>query len=932
MKPLILVSVLTLSLLPSALIAQERATVSGTITDRSKGYALPSATVSIAPVSDTGAKTYTSSDLKGAFSFNAIATGEYIISITYVGYKPAEKKLRVTGDQTAYTLRFQLEEDAQLLDEVSVQGRATRAEQKGDSLQYNAEAFQVMMGSSAEDLLAKIPGIVVEGGTIQAQGEQVQKVLVDGKEFFEGDVNLAIKNLPSDIIASIEVFDKKSEQAEFTGFDDGEEIKTINIVTKKGFQQGTFGEVSGGYGTDGHYKVNGNVNFFNNDRRISVLGMSNDVNQQNFSQEDLAGVMSSQSSGRGGRGGRSKGGRNGGGSTTNFMVGSLGGITSANGFGLNYVDQWSDKWKVTGSYFLNQSDNLTQQQTQREYFEPVTPGMTYSEYKENSMKNWNHRLNLKLDYQISDRTSLQIRPSLNFQSNDSHGLLQGANRTGDSLEGETETSTREETGAYNVGADLMLRHRFLKEGRTLSWMVSGKMSNTDKDTYTDYLNTVYGANIQPVSESYSQFAQTANNQFSLRSNLSYTEKLTDRLQLQFGYKLSYSDTDNDRKTYTPSAVSDLYEQLDESLSNEYQSGYLTQAGNAGLRYRAGKFNATLGVDAQWAELSGDLVYPQPDQLSHRYFSLLPSFTMRYAPSSAHSLQLRYRSKSVSPSVTSLQDVIDNSNPLFLSAGNPNLDQQVSHTANLRYIHTTKSGQTFIAMVGATIQQDYVADSTFIAKEDIKLSPTVTLNKGSQFTRPVNLDGYRSFQSMLTYGFPADFIRSNINLSLSANYANVPTIFDGVKSQTRELNLIPKIIIGSNISKNLDFTASYAAGINKMFSSSGTGAGSDYTTHTAAAKLGWTFFWGLTFRSTFNYIGYTGLENEAEDYFLWNLSLGKKFLKNEAAEIKIEAFDVLRQNRSFTHQTGSNYYDYVSSNVLQPYAMISFVYTIRQLKK
>lgn len=196
--------------------------------------------------------------------------------------------------------------------------------------------------------------------------------------------------------------------------------------------------------------------------------------------------------------------------------------------------------------------------------------------------------------------------------------------------------------------------------------------------------------------------------------------------------------------------------------------------------------------------------------------------MRYAPSSAHSLQLRYRSKSVSPSVTSLQDVIDNSNPLFLSAGNPNLDQQVSHTANLRYIHTTKSGQTFIAMVGATIQQDYVADSTFIAKEDIKLSPTVTLNKGSQFTRPVNLDGYRSFQSMLTYGFPADFIRSNINLSLSANYANVPTIFDGVKSQTRELNLIPKIIIGSNISKNLDFTASYAAGINKMFSSSGTG--------------------------------------------------------------------------------------------------------------
>ena len=467
MKPLILVSVLTLSLLPSALIAQERATVSGTITDRSKGYALPSATVSIAPVSDTGAKTYTSSDLKGTFSFNAIATGEYIISITYVGYKPAEKKLRVTGDQTAYTLRFQLEEDAQLLDEVSVQGRATRAEQKGDSLQYNAEAFQVMMGSSAEDLLAKMPGMIVEGGTVEAQGEQVKKVLVDGKEFFDGDVNLAIKNLPSDIIASIEVFDKKSEQAEFTGFDDGEEVKTINIVTKKEFRQGTFGELYGGYGTDNRYKLNGNINFFDDDRRISILGMSNNVNQQNFSQEDLAGVMSAGAGGRGrgGRGRRGAGGGGGGSSTSDFMVGSLGGTTSTNGLGLNYIDQWGDKMKVTGSYFFNQSDNFTSQQTQREYFESVLPGMTYSEFQESNMKNWNHRFNMKFDYQLTDRTSLQIRPTLSFQNNDRDELLQGQNLLEGITSGETQTSATSNTKAYNLGADLILRHRFQIKNR-----------------------------------------------------------------------------------------------------------------------------------------------------------------------------------------------------------------------------------------------------------------------------------------------------------------------------------------------------------------------------------------------------------------------------------------------------------------------------------
>ena len=315
------------------------------------------------------------------------------------------------------------------------------------------------------------------------------------------------------------------------------------------------------------------MNFFNDDRRISLLGMSNNVNQQNFSQEDLAGVMSSGASGKR-RGGGRKGGRGGasGGNVSDFMVGSTGGVTSSNGLGINYVDQWGEKWKVTGSYFFNQSDNLTQQQTEREYFELALPGITYSEYQENSMKNWNHRFNMKLDYQISNRTSLQFRPTLSFQNNDSYGMLQGTNLLNGTPDNETETSTTGENDAYNVGADLIFRHRFLKEGRTLSLMLSGQMSNTDGNTYTDNLNTLYNAEGLSEDDSFSQWKRTLNRQYTLRSNLSYTEKLTDCLQLQLGYKLSYTDSENDRKTYGQSAVSVFYDQMDESLSNEYQSG------------------------------------------------------------------------------------------------------------------------------------------------------------------------------------------------------------------------------------------------------------------------------------------------------------------------------------------------------------------------
>lgn len=917
------ISTLILLIFPLWLSAQERSNISGSVKDYATGEPLIAATVCLINQQTPDNKSYTTSNMDGNFTFSSIATGSYRIEVTYVGYKKDEKTLHVSEAKN-YKVFFRLKEDAQLLDEISVQGRATRAEQKGDSLLYNADAFKVMQGSSAEDLLSKMPGVVVEGGKIQAQGEDVKKILIDGKEFFEGDVNLAVKNIPADVIASIEVFDKKSEQAEFTGFDDGEEIKTINIITKGGFKEGTFGEIYAGYGTDNRYKAGGNINFFNDDQRISILGMSNNVNQQNFSQEDLAGVMSSSSSGK--RGSRGNGKNGGGNATNDFIVNSTAGVSTSNGLGVNYVDQWNDKVKFTGSYFFNQSDNLTEQQTEREYFESSLPGLTYDEYKNNEMKNWNHRINMKLDYQIDENNSIQIRPNLSFQNNSSFSLLQGTNSLNGNTETETENKTSSSNNAYNVGANIIYRHKFSTPGRTLSWNISGNMTNNAGESYTDYLNKVYGPNL--YEESYSQFKDNTNRQYNFRSSLMFTEKLSDAFQMSAGYKVSYSNSDSDKKTYNQSSVTDLYDQLDENLSSVYQSGYLTQAGSVGLRYKKGKFNAMIGTDVQWSSLNGELTYPYSGQIKHDYFSLLPSLMARYSVDRNNSFMLRYRSSSSAPSVTDLQDVIDNSNPLFMSAGNPNLDQQTNHTLNIRYTHTTKSGQTFIAMLGGTLRNNYVADSTFIAAEDMELSPDITLNKGSQFTRPVNLDGYYSLQSMFTYGFPVDFIKSNINISLAANYANVPTIFNGVESNTQELNLIPKLIVGSNISRNLDFTASYAAGFNKLFSSQPGSYTGDYLTHTATFKLGWTFLWGLTFRNTLNYIGYSGLSNGNDDCFLWNVSLGKKFLKNDAAEIRLEAFDILKQNKAFTHQTGSNYYDYINSNVLKPYAMLTFVYTIR----
>lgn len=901
-----------------AAAAQGRYTVSGTVSDSDTSESLPAATVCLLQEAAGAKERYTTSDTDGHFTFTNVTAGTYTVKVTYVGYSSFEKKIRVKDRNV--TVKAIMREDAMLLGEVSVNARATRAEQKSDSLIYNAEAFKVIEGSNAEDLLAKMPGIVVEGGTIQAQGEDVKKVLVDGKEFFDGDINLAIKNLPSDIIANIEIFDKKSEQAEFTGFDDGEEVKTINIVTKTGFNQGTFGRVYGGYGTDNRYNAGGNINFFNNDRRISILGLSNNVNNVNFSQEDIAGVMSA-SNGRGGKRGGGRSGTN----PNDYMVTDNGGITSSNAIGINYSDQWNDKMKFTGSYFFNQSANNRTTDKEREYFEAALQGMTYEEYTEAKSENFNHRFNMKYEYNIDRNNSLIITPRLSFQNNSNNSFMTAQNIMNGTTENTLESNTESDTRAYNISTGVNYRHRFAKPGRTISVMMYGNVSNTDGNTYYDYVNTLTSAS---ETEEKNTLRNDLKKQYSYRGNVTYTESLMKNLQLSASYKISYSDTESEKMTYNRSAATDLYEQLDETLSNAYTSDYLTQSGGLGLRYNKGKFMAVANADFQFSSLAGEQSYPFSDVTDKNFFAVLPSMTMKYRVDRSNSFDMRYRSSSSSPSISQLQRVIDNSNPLFISAGNPGLKQQINHMANLRYVKTTGSGQTFIAMIGMTMRQNYVADSTFIAGEDIQLSETVTLNKGAQFTRPVNLDGYTSLQSMVTYGFPADFIRSNINLSLSANYASIPTIFNGTTSKTKELNIIPKIIIGSNISESLDFTVSYSASFNSAYGSADTSSDDRYTSHYAQAKLGWIFWKGFTLQSTCSYTGYTGLGEDNFNYYLWNVSLGKKFLKGNAAEVKIEAFDILQQNKAFSRNVGSNYYEYVTNNVLQPYIMLSFVYTIR----
>ena len=440
----------------------------GQVIDGAANAPMIGANVLIKTVTDSLLRgTVTGAD--GRFELARPFIPEVKLEIPFLGYKTITK---------IHSMREPVElgelillEDTKVLGEVLVQGVSVVGEQKGDTTSFNANAFKTQTNAQAKDLIRKMPGITFQGGQIQAQGEQVQKILVDGREFFGSDPNIALRNLPADAIDRVEVLDQRSDQSRLTGFDDGSYTKTINIILRSDRKNGSFGRMYAGYGDDDRYAAGGSVNFFKEDQRISILGLFNNINQQNFSSQDLAGLSANSSSGGGrGPGGRGFGGGQwGGGGNNNFLVGNAGGIVTTNAMGLNYSDKWGKKVNVTGSYFFNNTANSLRQITNRETVVNENLRQFYEENLINTVKNNNHRANARIEADLNAKNSIILTPSLSFQDNstfsDRDALTQ--NSLGDTLSALRSISNAQ-TKAINLSNNLTYRYKFDKKGRTLS--------------------------------------------------------------------------------------------------------------------------------------------------------------------------------------------------------------------------------------------------------------------------------------------------------------------------------------------------------------------------------------------------------------------------------------------------------------------------------
>jgi hypothetical protein len=623
--------------------------IKGIVKDEKDNKPVSTATIILMKQLDSKLVKTTLSDSAGYFQFINVAADSFIVTVNTVNYQQLVTLVVMKGEEKDMGT-VALSRQGKDLANVTIVAKAPPVTQKGDTTQYSASQYKVNPDANAEDLIKKMPGITVDkSGTVTAQGDQVKKVTVDGKEFFGDDATAALKNLPAEIIDKIQVFDKLSDQAQFTGFDDGNSTKSINIVTKTGTRNGQFGRVYAGYGTDDRYAAGGNVSFFKGDRRVSLVGLFNNINQQNFGSEDLLGVTSSSGGGRQGGGNRGAGNR-GGGNTNNFLVGQQSGISATNAFGINYSDKWSKKLDVTGSYFFNNSKTNNDQLTNDEYFIKDTANQFYDESNLSEANNFNHRINLRMEYKIDSSNSLIFTPSASFQNNNSDKFVSGTRYyTSNDKVSATNYNSNSKVAGFNTNNNLLYRHAFKKRGRTISVNVGVGANHRSGDVFLTSINQYF--DLANNNDSIQQYTSQLVNGTTYSGNIAYTEPVGKKGQLQFSYSPSVSKNHSDQQVYQFDGLNDKYNIFDTSLSNRFDN--TTSSHTGGMSYRVGDRDNMLsvGLSYKYTALNSDQLFPMQTSVNKSFSNLLPNLMWRKKLSAKSSFNFMYRANTNAPSIS-----------------------------------------------------------------------------------------------------------------------------------------------------------------------------------------------------------------------------------------------------------------------------------------
>lgn len=908
--------VLLLLLMASGLAAQaQKSGITGQVLDSLSGP-LPSATVMLLNPKDSSLVNFGVSDARGVFEMKNISKGEYQLKITFVGFAPFSHAVSVTGNVTTVDVgKLKLMPMSRQLDELVIQGDKAPVNVKRDTIEFNAGSFKTKANANVEDLLKKLPGVEVEtDGTIRAQGEQVQRVTVDGREFFGRDPKLATRNLPADAVDKVQVFDKKSDQAVFSGIEDGQRDKTINLELKAEKRHGAFGNIMGGIGTDGRYQAKANVNRFEKKQQLSFLGMGNNVNEQGFSIDDFMNFTggSQQMMAGGGRMTVQLGGDNSSGVPLNFG-GRQNGIMTNYAGGVNFNRDFTPKAQMNSSYFYNRLEQDINRSLDRINYLP-NGQYEYTEDSRQNNTNDNHRVNLTFDQKLDSSNSIKSTNSFNYAAGEMNAQTHGKTMTVDNtLQNESNRLNYNAQTAMSLNSTLLFRHRFAKKGRTFSTNLALVLSQTNSRGNLQSTNDFYtGA---PEKQEITQNnTQDTDNQ-SYGATFSYTEPLGGRKYLEANYNIRTNQNEVDREVFD---VKNGQEIINAQLTNKYNSNYLYNRPGLNFRMNRPKYNLSVGASWQNTRLKGNLILK--DVVIDRTFeNLLPVAHFNYDFSNLSHFRFDYETSMQEPTIQQLQPVVDNSDPLNLSVGNPNLKPAYTHRLNANFI--TFDPAKFISFFGF-ISAAYTANA-------ITYSQTVNQDL-VRLTMPVNTRDNQNISANLSLGFPVKKIKSRFNVGPTGTIAHSINVLNGQDNPmsqqtfggTARYNYTYKELVTLDLSANLSHQQT-----NYEFNAAQNQA---YFNKTYSAELNVKVLKNYQLNSSYNYYVYN---SETTDFHqnipLLNIWLSRFLLKNNTGELKVGVNNVLDQSMSVSQTANANYLQQETTNNLGRYFMVSFTYALNK---
>ncbi len=899
----------------------QKFSIKGQVTD-TLSSPLPSSTVMLLNPKDSTLVNFGVSDMKGFFEIRNVNKGEYLLKITFVGYTTYTRSVTTPAEVGVIEVgKIKMAPLTKELDEVIVKGEKNPVTVKKDTIEFNAGSFKTKTNATVEDLLKVMPGMEVEtDGTVRAQGEQVQRVTVDGREFFGRDPKLATRNLPADAVEKVQVFDKKSDNAQFTGIEDGQREKTINLELKEEKRNGAFGNLMAGAGTDNRFQASGNVNRFGKGKQISFLGMGNNINEQGFSIGDFMNFSGGAQSMMGGGGTRTVtintgGGGNSGGPTIN-NGGRQSGIMTNYAGGVNFNKDLNKDTKLTSSYFYNHLDRNVTTDLNRTNFLPVqSMNNVLNQESRQLSNNDNHRGTLQIDHNIDSANTIRLIANASYSASEQNTLSQSETRklTDNSLLNENQRTTFTGQNVLSLNSSLLWRHRFEKKGRSMSTNLSFGLSSTDSEGTLNTTNIIY--NQTPGEQLIDQTnTQTTDNQ-SLGATVSYTEPLGGRKYLEANYNFQTNKNDVNREVFD---VNSGTPQFNNKLSNKYNSDYIYNRPGLNFKINREKFSVTVGTSYQMTSLKGELI-SRDINIDRTFENLLPAAHFNYDFSSFKHLRVDYETSMQEPTIQQLQPVVDNSDPLNIYVGNPQLVPSYVHRINANFTAFNPAKFiNFFSFINASYMKNAIVNS--------QSTDPATF---ARTTKPVNVISSKTMNANFNGGFPIKKLNSRFNFGPTASISESITVLNDQE------NTVNNQTVGGTVRYNFTYKEFIILDLSANLSRQQTKyefntPDQQYFNQTYRSELNLNFLKKYAFNTSYEHLIYSSTTNDFKQTIPFlNLSVSRFMLKNKAGELKLGVSNLLNQSNSFSQTAGDNYLQQQRTNNLGRYYMVSFTYALNK---